>query len=74
MCCGRVAGGCLGGKARAHTHTHTHKHTIHAHPSQLLRSVECVPLERWREGLDLYNREKRNYKVLLTNYPEDVCM
>lgn len=98
--------------------------------------VECVPLERWREGLDLvrcasfacsaalsclgsrlaaaatdsswsacwaatqplphtllagrllssccwappscaclqYNREKRNYKVLLTNYPDDVCL
>ncbi|GAB4818504.1 hypothetical protein N2152v2_005550 [Parachlorella kessleri] len=36
--------------------------------------VECVPLERWQEAMDLYHRDQRNYKVLLTNYPDDVCL
>ena len=37
-------------------------------------SVECMPLEHWREALARHREPFRNAKVLLTNYHEDACL
>lgn len=39
-------------------------------------SVDCVPLGRWKEAIEMYRENHRDNKILLTNYPEDVdaCM
>lgn len=36
--------------------------------------VQCVPMSRWEHAFELYRQKHKNSKVLLTNYPDDVCM
>lgn len=40
----------------------------------LLCSVDCVPLSEWEHALSAYKKNKKDQKILLTNYGEDVCL